>query len=216
MTDSFNEKMLAAALASGQPDQLRAARERHLDAMMLLIRSFTGSTDEEAGQLLDEIWACAAADFPLGDAGPRGHARTWLYVHLLGRIDYAAAASTGMADTALPEFEPEEHHWEGGWKADPVPWRPRPEEWEHTEQGQASLKRVIAGLPPAERVVLVARDLDGWSLTQVQALGPFLPQETRDMLLSARLRVRAAIDAVLGEKRQPAGEPVAGGGGDHG
>ncbi len=216
MTDPFDGQMLAAALASGQPDQLRAARERHFDAMMLLVRSFTGGTDREAERLLQEVWASAAMDFP-GDGGrPRGPARAWLYLHLLDRVDYATAASTDMTDTGLPEFEPEDHHWEGGWKDDPIPWRTRPEEWEHTEQGRAFLKRVIAGLPPLERVVLVARDLDGWSLVEVRALGPFLPQEARDVLLSARLRVRAAIDPVLGEKRQPAGEPGTGGDGDHG
>lgn len=215
MTDPFDETMLAAALASGQPDELRAARVRHFDAMMLLIRSFTGGTDEEASQRLEEIWDSAVADYPHDGAWPRGPVRAWLYRRLLAAVGYAAVAND-VDDTGRPEFETRANHpWKGWWKDYPAPWRTEPEEWVHTDEGRAILEGIIAGLPPLERVVLVARDLDGWSVAEVRALERLLPRQARDVLVSARLRVRAGIDAALREGRQPAGASAADEGGDH-
>jgi RNA polymerase sigma-70 factor, ECF subfamily len=92
----------------------------------------------------------------------------------------------------------------------PVPWRAGSDDWEHSPNGRAALEHAIASLPPLERIVLILRDLDGWSAPEVGGLTQLMLDRQREVLFRARLAIRAAVDPML---REPAPAGEAGGSG---
>ncbi len=197
MTDPFDSEKLAVALSTGQPDQLRAAFDRHFDAMSRLARVLTRKSEADVGRLIEAVWISAVADFP--QVQPKGSVRAWLFSRLLE-----------MCGPQEDGFLPADHPWEGHWTEFPVPWRAGSDDWENSPEGRAALEQAIASLPSPDRTVLILRDLDGWSASEVHGLTSLMPNEQREVLHRARMAVRAAIDPLL---RQPAGAGEAGGGG---
>lgn len=59
------------------------------------------------------------------------------------------------------------------------------------------LEKAIATLPPAQRAVVVLRDVEGWSSGEVCELLGITPENQRVRLHRARLRVRDAVEAYL-------------------
>ena len=193
MEDPFDGKRLGEALRTGQPDQLRAAFNRHFDAMNRLARTLTSRSEADVGRLIEGVWTSAAADFP--QVQPEGSARAWLFRQLL---DKCGPEEEGF----LPADDP----WEGHWAEFPVPWRAGPDDWEHSPAGRAALEQAIASLPRLERIVLILRDLDGWAVSEVTALTRLAPDEQREVLYDARLAIRAAIDPMLREPAAAGGD----------
>jgi len=227
VTDQFDDRRLAEALRAGQPDQLRAAFDRHIDAMTLLARSLAGGSDAAADRLIETAWTSVTADF--GRNPPRGSARAWLFTRLLELRDPALDIGTPMLndDPDGSEFLPADDPWEGHWTDFPAPWRAAPDAWEGSAAGHAVVGAAVAALPLEERVVLILRDLDGWTPAEVGALTGLLPDEERDVLLSARLKIRDVMDPALRAEPSPAqadetagvaktGESATPEGGDHG
>lgn len=203
MTDPFDGRRLAKALQTGQPDQLRAAFDRHIDAMTLLARSLAGGSDASADHLVETAWTSVMADFARNP--PRGSARAWLFTRLLELRDPAFDPGTPMLDDPDgPEFLPADDPWEGHWTDFPVPWRAAPDAWESSAAGRAVVGAGIAALPLVERVVLILRDLDGWAPSEVGALTGLLPDQERDVLFRARLKIRDVIDPALRAEPSPA------------
>lgn len=203
VTDPFDGRRLAEALRTGQPEQLRAAFDRHIDAMTLLARSLAGGSDAAADRLVHAAWTSVAADFARNP--PRGSARAWLFTQLLKLHD--PALDTGSPPLTAPEdpqFLPADDPWEGHWTDFPVPWRAAPDPWEHSAAGRAAVWAAVAALPTVERVVLILRDLDGWVPSEVGALTGLLPDEERDVLFRARLKIRDAMDPALRAEPSPA------------
>ncbi len=190
MADPFDGKKLAEALRSGRPDQVRAAFDRHFDAMERIARARTGRSQEDVGRLIEAVWVSAVADFSRSE--PRGSVRAWLFARLLEMCGPAPE---------LPGFLPADDPWEGHWTEYPVPWRAGSQDWERSPEGRAVLERALDSLPPLEHTVLTLRDLDGWSASEVGGLTQLLPDQEREILFRARLAIRAAIDPAL---REPA------------
>jgi RNA polymerase sigma-70 factor, ECF subfamily len=196
--DPFDSKRLATALRTGQPDELRAAFNRHFDAMNRLARTLTSRSEADVGRLIEAVWTSAVADFAQQE--PEGSVRAWLFSRLLEKC--------GPED---PDFLPADDPWEGHWADFPVPWRAGPDDWEHSPDGRAALEHAIASLPRLERTVLILRDLDGWHVPEVSGLTGLEPDEQREVLFNARLAIRAAIDPML---REPAAAEPGGDGHD--
>jgi RNA polymerase sigma-70 factor, ECF subfamily len=198
MTDPFDSKKLASALRSGQPDELQAAVNRHFDAMSRLARALTRRSEAEVARLIEAVWMSAVTDFQ--QVEPKGSVRAWLFSRLL---EMCGPEGSGY----LPDDDP----WEGHWVDFPVPWRAGSDDWEHSPAGRAALEHAIASLLPLERTVLILRDLDGWSASEVSGLTELGSAQQRDVLFRARLAIRTAIDPML---REPAAAGTAGNG-DH-
>lgn len=190
MADPFDGEKLAEALRSGQPDQVQDAFDRHFDVMERLARALTGRSREDVGRLIEAVWVSAVADFSRSE--PRGSVRAWLFARLLDVCDPAPE---------MPGFLPADDPWEGHWTEFPAPWRAGWQDWERSPEGRLVLERALDSLPPLERTVLILRDLDGWSASEVGGLTQLMPEEEREVLFRARLAIRAAIDPV---RREPA------------
>lgn len=62
------------------------------------------------------------------------------------------------------------------------------------------LEEAISSLPPAQRAVIVLRDVEGWSSGEVCDLLGITPENQRVRLHRARLRVRSAVETYLSRR----------------
>lgn len=83
--------------------------------------------------------------------------------------------------------------------ADP---RPDPEETATGRQIETALARAIASIEPAAREVLVLRDIEGLSAAEVAEVAGITVDAVKSRLHRARLALRTAMLAVLGEREE--------------
>jgi RNA polymerase sigma-70 factor (ECF subfamily) len=83
--------------------------------------------------------------------------------------------------------------WPGHWTLGPAPW-PVPEEALLARETREVILDAIAGLPPAQREVLVLRDLEGVSAAETCNVLGLSDTNQRVLLHRARSRVRNALE----------------------
>ena len=93
-------------------------------------------------------------------------------------------------------FFPADHAVAGRWARPPVAWH-TPEERLLSSETRDVIRGAIAQLPPAQRLVLTMRDVEGWSADgSCQALG-ITDANQRVLLHRARCKVRDALERHL-------------------
>lgn len=91
-------------------------------------------------------------------------------------------------------FRPADHaRWPRHWAAPPLPWR-TPEDDLLASETRAAIVNAIDNLPPAQREVLVLRDIEGLSSTDVCNVLDVTASNQRVLLHRARSRVRHALE----------------------
>lgn len=91
-------------------------------------------------------------------------------------------------------FRPADHaRWPRHWDVPPVPWR-TPEEDLLAGETRTVILEAIGALPPAHREVLVLRDIEGLSSTEVCDVLELTASNQRVLLHRARARVRHALE----------------------
>jgi RNA polymerase sigma-70 factor (ECF subfamily) len=103
---------------------------------------------------------------------------------------------------AEPSVEPDrffaaDHAFAGHWARPPVVWQ-TPEERLLSSETRDVIRAAIAQLPPAQRLVLTMRDVEGWSAGETcEALG-ITDANQRVLLHRARCKARDALERHLG------------------
>jgi RNA polymerase sigma-70 factor (ECF subfamily) len=94
-------------------------------------------------------------------------------------------------------FLPADHpRWPHHWAVEPRPWR-TPEDELLAGECRAIIDEAIASLPPAQREVLVLRDLEGVAATDACNILGVTDTHQRVLLHRARARVRNALERYL-------------------
>src|SRR5438034_3118098 len=88
--------------------------------------------------------------------------------------------------------------WPGHWASPPPRWNELPEEHLAGRETLDSLKSAIEALPPAQRQVIVLRDIEGWGADEVCELLNLSEANQRVLLHRARSKVRQALEEQLG------------------
>jgi DNA-directed RNA polymerase specialized sigma24 family protein len=205
----MDDEELRSALRSGDPHRLRAAFDRHYDAMALLLRPW--SRDEnEVDRMIEGAWAeaiCAGSRVP-----ERSSARAWLFSFLQQRFEEAPReqAPPGPGFASGEQFAAAGEAWEGHWREFPERWDARVERWLVSPEGQAMITAFLLAASPTNRLMLVLRDLDGWSPYEVAALTGLLPEAQSVELTKARKALRDAISLAASEalETQPRSESL--------
>ena len=110
------------------------------------------------------------------------------------RRSVAPAPESGGAVVDPARFLPPDHpRWPHHWAVAPVPWR-TPEEELLALETRKMILEAIDTLPPAQREVLVSRDLEGLSATEVCNILELSDTHQRVLLHRARSRVRNALE----------------------
>jgi RNA polymerase sigma-70 factor (ECF subfamily) len=139
----------------------------------------------------------------------RSSLKTWIFRILINRAKTRAAREGRMvasprfdaaaeAAVAPDRFQPVDHRIEPGRSSHlPPDLAASPERWLLAQEARQHLESAIAALPEHQRLVLILRDVEGYSTEEVcNALG-FQETNIRVLLHRARAKVRAALEPYL-------------------
>lgn len=187
---------LRSALRSDEPEQLRTFFDRHYDAMATLLRPVVGSEDD-VDDVIRSVWqeAIASGSAIRNHESPRAFVFSFLLQHL---DDVAETSEPDTVDDDDP-FVPDGQPWAGHWEELPQPWGPETESWLRSDDGRRAVTAFLDSAPLVDRVLLVLRDMDGWSASDVTALTGLGADDQQTVLSGARDALHAAIDRAVGE-----------------
>jgi RNA polymerase sigma-70 factor (ECF subfamily) len=205
-----DDAVLVAALQAGDEAAFGWLLDRYHRSLQRLARSYVPS-DAVADEVVQEAWLGVIRG--IGRFEGRSTVRTWLYQIVLNiartkgvkehrTVPFASAGGQADvdADTYTRAFDPDQfrppgEQWAGGWKAFPAPWEPS----DHFDRKTTLdlVKRAIDDLPPAQRIVISLRDIDGWASHEVCNVLDITATNQRVLLHRARATVRAKLDPHL-------------------
>ncbi|CAN5813773.1 sigma-70 family RNA polymerase sigma factor [soil metagenome] len=200
------EDELLARLRAGDETAFSMVVERHHTAMLRLARTFV--PDEQAAEdVVQETWAAVVQG--LASFEGRSSFRTWLYRILVNRaktrgvkdartvpFSVLAQRESGVVEEAVDpaRFSQEPPGWLDHWTEEPRRWALSAEDYILMAEVQERVRISIMGLPPAQRVVIALRDVEGWPASDVAELLDISDGNMRVLLHRARARVRRALE----------------------
>lgn len=166
-----------------------------------------------AEEVVQESWMAMVQ----GLSGFKGQSslKTWLFGILLNRAKTkgsrerrSIAFSSLETGSQTPSRQSTEERWAHqlanpdlwmvAWSGSSSPLSP--EDQVLSAELGLCLERAIATLPPAQRAVIVLRDVEGWSSGEICDLLSISPENQRVRLHRARLRVRSAVESYLNRR----------------
>jgi RNA polymerase sigma-70 factor, ECF subfamily len=193
------------ALRQGDESAFLALVRRYHRPMVRIAQAFVGS-EAVAEEVAQESWLAVLQG--IGGFEGRSSLRSWMFSIVANRARSRAqreARSTPFSsfgeEDAGPavdpgRFLPPDHpRWPGHWATPPERWT---DEQLAVHETAELARRAMETLPPAQRQVIVLRDVEGCSAEEVcQALG-VSDGNQRVLLHRARSKVRAILESHLG------------------
>ena len=208
--------------AGREAEQLAALRRRDQAAFLTLVRTLHPSmvrvatsyvSSREVGEeVAQDTWLAVLEGLDRFEG--RSSLKTWIFRILTNKAKtrgvrerrstpfsaFAIHRETSDPTVSPDAFLDEQHRWAGHW-AMPVPAWELPEERLLSEELGVVIQHAIDELPPAQRAVVVLRDVQALSSQEVCELLGITEVNQRVLLHRGRARVREAI----GEYAEPAG-----------
>ena len=155
-----------------------------------------------AEEVVQEAWLVLFRDLDRFER--RSSLRTWVHGIVInlarsrGRAERRSTPADIAGDERGPVFEdarfrPAGDRWPRHWAIGPTPW-PTPEQNLLAGETRAVILTAVAALPPAQREVLVLRDIEGMPAEQTCHALAISEGNQRVLLHRARSRVRKAIE----------------------
>jgi RNA polymerase sigma-70 factor (ECF subfamily) len=210
----FDQPEFLARLRRGDPEAYRRLVRRFHASLVSVAASIIGS-HAQAEEVVQDAWLAVHTGINAFEG--RSSLTTWMFSIVLNRARSRAvreARVIGLPD--LDSGEPDERavplsafQLDGHWVEAPRLWDDiSPERivggrqlWEHV---QAAIER----LPAGQRAVLVLRDLEGCTAEDACALLGITTEIQRVLLHRARGRIRAMVDALVGNAPAPSSQPA--------
>jgi len=200
---STREAELVARLRAGDEQAFEALVERHYGTMIAVAQTYVKSR-AVAEEVVQEAWLGVLKGLDRFEG--RSSLRTWILrivVNIAKTRGVREARSVPFASLAPEADEPavEPERFRGPDDAFPGHWRAYPGDW-HTLPEEALLERetlrvvlvAIDALPPAQRTVMLMRDVEGCTADEVCAALDVSDGNQRVLLHRARSRVRKALE----------------------
>jgi len=203
MSSTGDLRALAAA-REGQEANFLVLVDRYHRSMVQLAETLVHSR-AIAEEIAREAWAevlRSAAPHPGGSS-----VKCWIFQILIGRAQLRAVHQTSLVssstspakDDTSAEFSSAETFfdhshpiWPGHWMQSPQPWHDHQLE---TADARQQARQALQILPPAEQRVMMLRDVEGWTSTEVCQTMQLSALEQRGLLHRARTTVRARLAA---------------------
>jgi len=87
--------------------------------------------------------------------------------------------------------------WPGHWKENPAPWGDDPEKRLLSKEMRARIDAAIDALPPAQRTIVLMRDVAGSSTADVCNVLELTETNVRVLLHRARAKIRRALEPYM-------------------
>jgi len=196
---------LIAALRRGDEAAFLSLVRSCQSSMTRVARLFV-SSDAVAEEVVQETWLAVLQGIAAFEG--RSSVRSWILSIVANRARSrgqreARSAPFSSFDDAEDEpavdparFLPSDHpRWPGHWAAPPERWA---DEKLLAKETLGLMRKAIETLPPAQRQVIVLRDIEGCSAGEVCATLGVSDGNQRVLLHRARSRVRAMLEPHLG------------------
>lgn len=201
------EAALLRALQNGDETAFEEVVARYTPAMLRVARSYRVG-QAAAEDIVQEAWLRVLRALDRFEG--RSSFRTWLFA-ILGNCarDRVAAegrtVSVGTLDdepaVSADRFFGDDHpRWAGMWTTLVDSWDAVPDAELLAGEARARFRQAIDELPDRYSIVFVLRDLEGWTSDEVCVLLDLTPANQRVLLHRARNRIRAALEAYVGEE----------------
>jgi RNA polymerase sigma-70 factor (ECF subfamily) len=196
----FETPEFLALLRAGDPDAYRRLVRRYHGALVGVAGAIIGSR-AQAEEVVQDAWLAVFGS--IGRFEGRSTLASWIFTIVLNRARTRARAEGRTVALALES--PGEDGGSGAFLADGH-WREAPALWDTLDpervvagrQLWAHVQEAIERLPPAQRAVVILRDLEGGSAEEACALMSITPENQRVLLHRGRDRIRRAIDTLIG------------------
>jgi RNA polymerase sigma-70 factor (ECF subfamily) len=200
---------LVAALRAGDEAAFSSLIDRYYDTMLRVARMHV-ATREAAEDVVQETFLGVVQGIDRFEA--RSSLRTWMFRILVNRArtrgeresrtrPFSSIASE--LETDEPSVEPDrfvaEGRWAGFWSAPPSAHH-HPEAHVLASEVGDHLMAAIDGLPPAQRMVITLRDVQGLTSIEVCDLMAISEANQRVLLHRARSKTRAVLERYLDER----------------
>jgi RNA polymerase sigma-70 factor (ECF subfamily) len=201
---SREEHELVLALRRGEEAAFRALLAAH-DAMLRRLAGRLVSTGASADEVVQETWTAVIEG--IASFQGRSSLKTWVTSILLNKaksraardgrsMPFSAALRDDDADT--PAVDPSRFNHRGKWQAPPEKWdADTPEELLGRREVSAILARALEEMPERQRLIVILRDVEGWTSDEVCNVLGLRETNQRVLLHRARSRLRALVEDEL-------------------
>ncbi len=200
------EQRLLERLRAGDQAAFMELVERHSAAMLRVAQTFVPSR-AVAEEVVQETWVGVLRGID-GFEG-RSSLRTWLFRILTNRaktrgeresrtVPFSALATRETegdeAAVDADRFTRPDAGGPGFWAEPPRRWEESPERSLQSGEAVELVRNAVEKLPPAQRLVITMRDLEGWPSAEVCNALEISETNQRVLLHRARSKVRAALE----------------------
>jgi RNA polymerase sigma-70 factor, ECF subfamily len=224
-----DDAAVVVALRRGDEATFVALVERYHGALVRVAMLYVGDRGA-AEDVAQETWLGVVEGIDRFEG--RSSLKTWIFRILINRAKTRAererrslplSSLASELEKDEPAVEPERFRpsdspsWPGHWASAPVRWDELGDDRLLSRETTHRIHMCIEALPPAQRLVVVLRDVEGWSGAEVCDLLGLSEANQRVLLHRARSNVRRALEQYLteevmaggrtrrGRRRQPPG-----------
>jgi RNA polymerase sigma-70 factor (ECF subfamily) len=207
--DRIEQASLVDALRAGDERAFASLVDELSGAMIRVARIYV-PTRALAEEVVQDTWLAVLQGLDRFEG--RSSLKTWIFRILMNRAmtrgqrEHRTVPFSSLFDPATDRGEPSvdpsrfqdaasRHH--GGWLHPPTRWEGVPEERLLSKETLAQVGRAIDELPPAQREVIVLRDVQGWKSKAVCNVLGISETNQRVLLHRARSKVRRALEQYL-------------------
>jgi RNA polymerase sigma-70 factor (ECF subfamily) len=200
VTGDRDEDALLSALRAGDEGAFSELVQRWSGVMLRLALAHVESR-AVAEEVVQDAWLTMLRSLDRFER--RSTLRTWVLGIVVNVARSRARAerrlvplTPGPGETAVDPtrfLAPDHARWPHHWAVEPLPWR-TPEEDLLAGETRKVILEAIDDLPPAQREVLVLRDLEGFAAPEVCNILGLSDTHQRVLLHRARSRVRQALE----------------------
>lgn len=202
-TASAVERSLVSRLLARDAAAFGTFVRAHHESLVRLAQVYVGirALAEEVAQ---DTWVKFLAALPQFEG--RSSLRTWLFRictnAALTRAEREARSSpfSALQDQGEPEVEPERFKPSGMWADPPHAWRAdTPDKILERAEALACIEHTLDTLPPAQRAVVLLRDVEGLDAADACNVLRVSESNQRVLLHRGRSKIRRALEKLLGE-----------------
>jgi RNA polymerase sigma-70 factor (ECF subfamily) len=191
-----------AALRAGDEEAFAALVDRYHASMVRVARAYV-ATKETAEDVVQEAWIGVVQG--LNRFEGRSSLKTWMFRIVINRAitrggKDARSVPFSSIDADEPAVNPscfrDSGRWQGWWVS-PDAIGHVPETCLLSKEARAKIDKVIATLPPSQRLVITLRDIQGMTADEACDVLGVSEVNQRVLLHRARSKVRGALEAYV-------------------
>jgi RNA polymerase sigma-70 factor, ECF subfamily len=198
MEPDVSDELLLRGLRSGDEQAFGTLVDRYYGSMLRVALSFVRSR-AVAEEVVQDTWLAMLRG--LGAFEGRSSLKTWLFSILVNRARSTGARearSVPVAD-AGPVVDASRFGPSGAWAEPPEHWIEEAESRVDAAKLRQLLRTAMDGLPDRQREVVVLRDVEGLTSTEVCEVLAISEANQRVLLHRGRGKLRQSLETALGE-----------------